>query len=143
MARVRDIQRTAAFAWSPGAAPFIATGTQAGAVSADFSDNTVLELWDLDLESAQSGGELSPVASIETDSKCVSHQKKSGGSPGLIETSLTEYRFYDIAWGRVSADKHRGIIAGALENGSLDLWSADALISNSSYDTHILLKSHR
>lgn len=131
MARVRDIQRTAAFAWSPGAAPFIATGTQAGAVSADFSDNTVLELWDLDLESAQSGGELSPVASIETDSKCVSHQKIPGG---LVEMSLTEYRFYDIAWGRVSADKPRGIIAGALENGSLDLWSADALISNSSYD---------
>lgn len=78
MARIRDIQRTAAFAWSPGAAPFIATGTQAGAVSADFSDNTVLELWDLDLESAQSGGEFSPVASIETDSKCVSHQKILG-----------------------------------------------------------------
>lgn len=135
MARIRDIQRTAAFAWSPGAAPFIATGTQAGAVSADFSDNTVLELWDLDLESAQSGGELSPVASIETDSKCVSHQKILGFLGGLIETSLTEYRFYDIAWGRVSADRPRGIIAGALENGSLDLWSADALISNSSYDS--------
>lgn len=73
MARIRDIQRTAAFAWSPEAAPFIATGTQAGAVSADFSDNTVLELWDLDLENAQSGGELSPVASIATDSKCVTH----------------------------------------------------------------------
>lgn len=33
----------------------------------------------------------------------------------------------------MSADKPRGIIAGALENGSLDLWSADALISQSSY----------
>ncbi|KAI5852668.1 hypothetical protein DFP73DRAFT_533578 [Morchella snyderi] len=108
MARIRDIQRTAAFAWSPEAAPFIATGTQAGAVSADFSDNTVLELWDLDLENAQGGGELSPVASINTDSK-----------------------FYDIAWGRVSTERPRGIIAGALENGSLDLWSADALLSHS------------
>jgi protein transport protein SEC31 len=28
----------------------------------------------------------------------------------------------------LSNDKPRGIIAGALENGSLDLWSADALI---------------
>lgn len=108
MARIRDIQRTAAFSWSPEAAPFIATGTQAGAVSADFSDNTVLELWDLDLENAQSGGELSPVASITTDSK-----------------------FYDIAWGGVSIERPRGIIAGALENGSLDLWSADALLNHS------------
>ena len=41
-------------------------------------------------------------------------------------------RFYDIAWGRTSNDKPRGIIAGALENGSLDLWSADALLEKSS-----------
>jgi len=27
--------------------------------------------------------------------------------------------------------KPKGIIAGALENGSLDLWSADALLNNS------------
>lgn len=71
MARIRDIQRTAAFAWSPDAAPFIATGTQAGAVAADFSDNTQLELWDLDLENAHAGGELAPAASITTDSKYV------------------------------------------------------------------------
>lgn len=31
----------------------------------------------------------------------------------------------------MSADKPRGIIAGALENGSLDLWSADALLDKS------------
>jgi protein transport protein SEC31 len=69
MAKIRDIQRTAAFTWSPDTRPFIATGTQAGAVSADFSDNTQLELWNLDLENAQAEGELTPVASINTDSK--------------------------------------------------------------------------
>jgi protein transport protein SEC31 len=68
MAKLRDIQRTAAFAWSPNSDPLIATGTQAGAVSADFSDNTQLELWDLDL-GGDSQAELSPVASVETDSK--------------------------------------------------------------------------
>ena len=70
MAKIRDIQRTAAFAWSPDTDPFIATGTQAGAVAADFSDNTQLELWDLDL-GGNSQAELSPVASVNTDSKCV------------------------------------------------------------------------
>ena len=70
MAKIRDIQRTAAFAWSPDTAPFIATGTQAGAVSADFSDNTQLELWDLDLAGNQNT-ELSPVASVPTSSKSV------------------------------------------------------------------------
>jgi protein transport protein SEC31 len=69
MAKIH-IQRTAAFAWSPDTAPFIATGTQAGAVAADFSDDTRLELWDLDL-AGNAQTELSPVASVNTDSKCV------------------------------------------------------------------------
>lgn len=70
MAKIRDIHRTAAFSWAPDTQPFIATGTQAGAVSADFSDNTQLELWDLDL-GGDSQTELSPVAAVNTDSKLV------------------------------------------------------------------------
>jgi protein transport protein SEC31 len=69
MVRLRELPRTAAFAWSPGAAsPSIVTGTKAGAVDADFSSETVLELWDLDLDSQQ-GTELKPVASIGADSR--------------------------------------------------------------------------
>ncbi|KAI5788507.1 hypothetical protein EDC01DRAFT_660405 [Geopyxis carbonaria] len=105
MAKIRDIQRTAAFAWAPDTVPFIATGTQAGAVSADFSDNTQLELWDLDL-AGNPQTELSPVASVSTDSK-----------------------FYDIAWGRVTTRKTPGYHRGALENGSLDLQAENPLIS--------------
>jgi len=71
MARIGDVQRIAAFPWSPDAAPFIVTGAQAGAVAADFSDNTQLELWDLDLENAHAGGELAPAVSVTTDSKYV------------------------------------------------------------------------
>jgi protein transport protein SEC31 len=71
MVRLRELPRTAAFAWSPGAAsPSIVTGTKAGAVDADFSSETVLELWDLDLGSQQ-GTELQPVASIGADSRYV------------------------------------------------------------------------
>lgn len=70
MAKIRDIQRTAAFAWAPDTVPFIVTGTQAGAVSADFSDNTQLELWDLDL-AGNPQAELSPAAAVNTDSKYV------------------------------------------------------------------------
>jgi protein transport protein SEC31 len=72
MVRLREIPRTAAFAWSPGAGlPFIATGTIAGAVDADFSNDTQLELWDLGLGSTQQGAELKPAASISTDSRYV------------------------------------------------------------------------
>lgn len=88
MAKIRDIQRTAAFAWSPGTEPFIATGTQAGAVAADFSDNTQLELWDLDL-GGDVQAELSPVASVNTDSKCVD-PPASGLESSLLTRSLRQ-----------------------------------------------------
>ncbi len=72
MVRLREIPRTAAFAWSPGAhLPLVVTGTRAGAVDADFSDETKLELWDLSLDDLEQGVELQPIASISTDSRYV------------------------------------------------------------------------
>ncbi len=72
MVRLRTIPRTAAFAWSPGSdLPLVVTGTRAGAVDADFSDETKLELWDLSLDNLQQGVELQPIASISTDSRYV------------------------------------------------------------------------
>ncbi|EOO00429.1 putative transport protein sec31 protein [Phaeoacremonium minimum UCRPA7] len=107
MVRLREIPRTAAFAWSSGTSkPLLVTGTRAGAVDVDFSDETKLELWDLDLDNQEQGLELQPIASLSTES-----------------------RFYDIAWGPPDADHPRGIIAGALENGALDLWDAEKLVS--------------
>ena len=38
-------------------------------------------------------------------------------------------RFHDIAWGPPIEGHPRGIIAGALENGSLDLWDAEKLVN--------------
>ncbi|KAL4992249.1 hypothetical protein BDW68DRAFT_96799 [Aspergillus falconensis] len=109
MVRLREIPRTATFAWSPGAAsPLIATGTRAGAVDADFSNETCLELWDLALSNEDAGAELQPVAKIETDSG-----------------------FNDLAW-TDSEDNSRGIIAGGLESGSLGLWDADKLLNGAS-----------
>lgn len=107
MVRLREISRTAAFAWSPGSGkPLIVTGTRAGAVDADFSDETKLELWDLSLDNQEQGLELQPIASLDADS-----------------------RFFDIAWGPATEDFPQGVIAGALENGSLDLWDAEKLIA--------------
>jgi protein transport protein SEC31 len=70
MVRLREIPRTAAFAWSPGAAvPLIAIGTKAGAVTADFSNETTLEIWDLDLGNLTTNTELQAVGSISADSR--------------------------------------------------------------------------
>lgn len=109
MVRQREISRTAAFAWSPGAGlPMLATGTKAGAVDADFSDETKLEIWDLALEDTQQGGELQPIVSITTDSG-----------------------FHDIAWAPASEVHPRGLIAGALDNGALHLWDVQKLLDKS------------
>ncbi|KAF4123796.1 protein transport protein SEC31 [Geosmithia morbida] len=110
MVRLRELPRTAAFAWFPGSGkPLLVTGTRAGAVDDDFSDDSKLEIWDLSLDDQEQGLELQPIASISTESK-----------------------FYDIAWGAPDAEHPKGIIAGGLESGSLDLWDAEKLISGSS-----------
>lgn len=70
MVRLREIPRTATFAWSPAPGkPLVVTGTRAGAVDADFSDESKLELWDLSLDDQQQAIELQPVATITTESR--------------------------------------------------------------------------
>ncbi|KAK5443496.1 protein transport protein S31 [Exophiala xenobiotica] len=108
MVRLREIPRTAAFAWSADAtAPWIATGTKSGAVTADFSTKTCLELWDLALDDAQQGQELQPAVTLPTESG-----------------------FHDLAWTPAQEAHKRGIIAGAFDSGSLGLWDAEKIIAN-------------
>ncbi|KAF1963136.1 WD40 repeat-like protein [Byssothecium circinans] len=110
MVRLREIPRTATFAWSPGPTqPLIATGTKAGAVDADFSNETTLELWELNLDNTEQGVELQPVATFNVES-----------------------RFNDIAWSQPSEQHPRGIIAGALDSGALVLWDAEKLRAGAS-----------
>lgn len=45
------------------------TGTRAGALDIDFSGETKLEIWDLDLGRKRQDDELRPIASLNTDSR--------------------------------------------------------------------------
>ncbi|KAF7570117.1 WD40 repeat protein [Pyrenophora tritici-repentis] len=115
MVRLREIPRTATFAWSPGSTqPLIATGTKAGAVDADFSNETQLELWELNLDDSEQGVELKPVAAVSVES-----------------------RFNDIAWSQPTEQYPRGIIAGALDSGALVLWDAEKLRAGEGEDAEI------
>lgn len=70
MVRLQEVPRTATFAWCPAtASSLLATGTRAGAVDADFSNETQLELWDLGLDDNRKSRSIQPVASIDTDSR--------------------------------------------------------------------------
>ncbi|KAL9100222.1 MAG: hypothetical protein Q9163_004373 [Psora crenata] len=105
--RAREIPRTAAFTWSPAIyLPYLATGTKAGAVDEGFSNETQLEVWDLCSGLTGRETQFTPAASISTDSG-----------------------FNDLAWTKDGVTGSRGILAGALENGALDLWDADKLIT--------------
>ena len=48
---------------------------------------------------------------------------------GASKLRIAYARFHDIAWAPESDDHPQGVIAGALENGSLDLWDVEKLIS--------------
>ena len=106
--RLRELKRTAVFAWSPGAsAPLIITGTKTGALGDDFSSETKLEVWDLGLDTLEHDIALKqPLGSITTDAG-----------------------FNDVAWSQPDDEHPLGVIAGALENGSVDLWDAEKLRS--------------
>jgi protein transport protein SEC31 len=75
MVRLREIPRTAAFAWAPFSVPVLVTGTRSGAVDADFSDETKLELWDLNLDAQDQSLELQPVTGISTESRYAAPNK--------------------------------------------------------------------
>ncbi|KAG0287831.1 protein transport protein S31, partial [Linnemannia gamsii] len=109
--RQKTISRTSTFAWSPGQhTPLLATGTVAGAFDANFSNTSQLEIFDLNLT------DKSP-DSVEL------HQ------PAGVVSSST--RFNRLAWASPTVDRPYGMIAGGMENGELNLWDANAILSGS------------
>ena len=83
----------------------LVTGTRTGAVNEDFSSETKIELWDLGLDRLDSAdAELTPAGSLTIDAG-----------------------FNDITWSEPNDEHPLGIIAGALDNGAVDLWDAEKL----------------
>ena len=94
----------------------MATGTRTGALDDSFSVETKLELWDLALGEPSSGpGDQLPQS-------------------GMI---ATDAGFNDIAWSEPSEEYPLGVIAGALENGAVDLWDAAKLRDDGGNDARI------
>ncbi|KAK5175717.1 protein transport protein S31 [Saxophila tyrrhenica] len=109
MVGLRTLERTAVFAWSKGSGtPLLATGTKVGAVNDDFSSEVLLELWDLELQKQERDAEPKKLCAITVDSG-----------------------FNDLAWSEPDDDHPLGVLAGALENGSVDLWDAERARSGS------------
>lgn len=71
MVQLKQITRNATFAWAPAEGkPLIASGTIAGAVDASFSQDSELEIWDLNLDNSDTSAfELKPTAKVSTERK--------------------------------------------------------------------------
>lgn len=74
--KLKEIERTATFAWAPTSQPLLATGTVAGALDASFTNESQLEIWDPDFmnkSESQLGGEgqRKPYVSVTTNSRYV------------------------------------------------------------------------
>ncbi|KAF9331590.1 protein transport protein S31 [Podila minutissima] len=107
--RQKTVSRTSTFAWSPGQhAPLLATGTVAGAFDANFSNTCQLEIFDLNL------ADKSPEA-VEVSQPV-----------GVVPSNA---RFNRLAWASPTVDRPYGMIAGGMENGELNLWDANAILS--------------
>ncbi|CAA6671881.1 unnamed protein product [Spirodela intermedia] len=116
---IKSVPRSALAAFSPEA-PYLATGTMAGAVDLSFSSSANLEIFKMDLRSE--GHEL-PLAGA-----CPSGE-----------------RFHRLSWGRPptspSEDYSLGLVAGGLVDGSISIWNPLRLISASSGEVEDALVS--
>ena len=123
MVQLKQITRNATFAWSPArGAPLIASGTIAGAVDASFSQDSELEIWDLDLDNTDTSAfELKPTAKISTERK--------SKPPVLVRANVLGFI---VLHGDMSPpNKPRGVIAGAMDDGHLNIWDVNAIFTNS------------
>ncbi|KAI8905569.1 WD40-repeat-containing domain protein [Gorgonomyces haynaldii] len=99
--RIRKLDKTATVCWSPGQhEPLLAVGTVAGALDASFSSRTELELYSLNLDTSK--GKMVRLGGVESNS-----------------------RFNRLDWGSTG----KGLIACGKENGELDIFSADRILS--------------
>lgn len=107
--KIREIPRTATFAWSHAGLPetLLATGTVSGALDETFSNVGQLELWD-------------PVV-FSRDSSDAAIQPK-----GSISTNA---RFNRLAWGSPSDGHGKGVIASGMETGEVDVWDVEKILA--------------
>ncbi|KAG7857778.1 hypothetical protein KL939_003034 [Ogataea angusta] len=101
MVKLREVAETATFAWSYDSMPLMATGTLAGAMDETFSSESALQIWDVFSKDV-------PLAKFSLDNK-----------------------FTSLAWSKPSEKYERGLLAGAFENGSIQLWNSGSLLDSS------------
>ncbi|WVO18366.1 hypothetical protein L204_106081 [Cryptococcus depauperatus] len=124
--KLKDINRTATFAWdnSTSSAPLIATGAAAGAVDATFSNDSQLEIWQPEFSNANN-------ARLGVD-----------GSSALGSITVNS-RFNRIAWSVPTTHHIRGILATGMEDGEFSLYDPSKILSGSNAEEARIYKNNK
>ena len=123
MGRLREINIKAQFAFSP-VSTFIATGTAAGVLSDDLSGEACIEIYDTKLDTADTEAFTLTASGSQPISERYAEAQ-------WCKICTDVYRCVSIAWGAVSNDRPQGVIAAAMDNGSVDLWDPVAILAGS------------
>lgn len=115
MVKINEYERTATFSWSHDPLPVLATASAAGAVDMDFSSSSKLEIFDV----------------FSLDSKTLK-----------VELDF-DTKFYGLDWSNKTSAHSNGLLAGALENGIVQLWDAAKLLKGDSLDLATFAKGSK
>ena len=97
--KINEINRAATISWCPISeySNYVVTGSVAGSLEPDFSSDSKLELWEVNLNS-----------------------KQANSFPAIKSYD----RFNRISWGNPNQEQFNlGIIAGAMVDGTIGLWN--------------------
>ncbi|KAL9679497.1 hypothetical protein QQ045_017360 [Rhodiola kirilowii] len=115
MTFIKEVSRSASVALAPDA-PYMATGTMAGAVDLSFSSSANLELFKIDLQSDER--EMPVVGACQSSE-----------------------RFNRLSWGKNGSGSEEfslGLVAGGLVDGNIDLWNPHTLINSDASESALV-----
>ncbi|KAJ9091705.1 hypothetical protein QFC19_008996 [Naganishia cerealis] len=126
--KLKEVQRTATFAWGTSASslPLLATGTISGALDETFSNVGHLEIWAPEFFGAESDEGL-----------------ELGGQdqPGPKGSISTNARFNRLAWSSPSSANPRGVLASGMETGEVSVWDAEKILNGSDASASLIFKN--
>ncbi|KAK4683998.1 protein transport protein SEC31, partial [Tremellales sp. Uapishka_1] len=129
--KLKDISRTATFAWdlSSSSNPLLATGAVAGALDESFSNESQLEIWAPDFFGSEDGD---------------GQGMRLGGEGKGPEGSVTiGSRFNRIAWSSPLDKYARGVIAAGMETGEVNVFDPAKILAGSSAGEARIFKSDK
>ncbi|QPG75536.1 hypothetical protein FOA43_002891 [Brettanomyces nanus] len=111
MVKLCEINETVAFAWSLDALPVIATGTLSGVMDDTFSSDSFLQIYN----------------PFETNV-----------SKRLLFKAASDAKYNSLSWSNSTSSYSRGLLAGGLEDNTIQLYNPDHLLKSSPSKLSIL-----